>query len=249
MKPSQKTIIILFMLILLLGACAPQAEPVVQPTPTSTLAPVATATLMPTPTPIPPMLVVGGDIPCYVGPGTDYEKLAIISIGMKSELLSKDSSGEYWIIKAPDGNSQCWIESKYSTIIGLTEAISTLSAEAVPTKAPMVPAAPKNLTASSYCTPINLPGIEWRKLAQKGNVFFYVNLNWLESKGETGYRFYKDGQLLKELEMGNTGYTDKFVLNQSFVGKIVYTMEAFNENGASPTVEVVVTVPANYNCQ
>jgi hypothetical protein len=246
MKPSQKTINTLFMLILFLSACAPKAEPVIPPTATSTLAPVATATLAPTPTALPPLLVVGGDIPCYAGPGPDFEKLALISIGMKSDLLSKDSNGEYWIIKAPDGSSQCWIESRYSTIIGQAEAIPTLSADAVPTKAPITPTAPKNLTASKYCTYINSILVD-RNTRLKNRMLF-VKLDWLEGKDETGYRLFKDGLLVKEVEMGNTGLTDQFTVRKGFVGKFVYTLEAFNENGTSPTVEVEVVIHAT-DCQ
>ncbi len=238
MKPSQKIITTLLMLTLFLSACAPRAESI-PPTATPSPVPTATVTPAPTPTPIPPMLVVGGDIPCYAGPGSDYETLTAISIVMTVKVLSKDSNGDYWIVKTPDGSSQCWIESKYSTIIGQAEAIPTLSAEAVPTKIVVLPESPGNLTVSATCVAILDARSPWNSPKAGDKKTFYVKLMWADSKNETGYRIYKDGVLLAELEKNTIEYTDSFVADKSINGKFVYTLEAINDAGVSPTIEVV----------
>lgn len=212
----------------------------VPPTVTPSPVPMATDTHAPTSTPVPPMLMVGGDIPCYAGPGPDYETVATISIVITVEVLSKDSKGDFWIVKTPDGNNQCWIESKYSTIIGQANTIPALAAEAVPTRTMILPVTPNNLTAAVSCNPIREYNGGWPRATDKKTVF--IKLHWINIEKETGVRLFKNGALLTEIQANISDYTDEFVLEKGSPVKVLYTLEAFNEFGASPTIEVAVFV-------
>ncbi|MBI5296102.1 MAG: hypothetical protein HY869_11560 [Chloroflexi bacterium] len=237
-------IISLFVFVLLVSACAPQAETATlppEPSPIPTPTEISTPTPMPTATPLQPVLMVGGDIPCYAGPGPDYGTLAMLSIGMKAEVLSKDSTGAYWIVQSPLGNGSCWTESRYATIIGQAEGVPVLAANAVPTKAINLPDTPRRFTATTTCVAIrdsrDSRGV--RRVGDKQN--FFVYLSWSNIKEESGYRLYRDNILLVELEMDTSQYTDNFIIEKNKAMYVVYTLEAFNDNGASPTIQTTVT--------
>jgi hypothetical protein len=185
--------------------------------------------------------MVGGDIPCYAGPGPDYETLAVLSIGMKAEVLSKDGSGEYWIVQSPLGNGSCWTESRYATIIGQVEGIPVLATDAVPTKAINLPDTPRRFTATTTCVAIqdvrDSRGVP--RAGDKQN--FFVYLSWSNIKGEAGYRLYRDNILLVELEMDTSQYTDNFIIEKSKPKYVIYTLEAFNDDGTAPTIQTTVT--------
>jgi hypothetical protein len=241
---THSIIISLLVFVLMVSACAPQAEtatlpPASRPTPAPTE--TSTPTPMPTATPLPPVLMVGGDIPCYAGPGPGYETLAVLSIGMKTEVLSKDSTGEYWIVQSPLGNGSCWTESRYATIIGQMEGIPVLAANAVPTETINLPDTPRRLTATTTCVAIR-DNRDSRGTRRAGDTKkFFVYLNWSNIERETGFRLYRDGILLVELELNTLQFTDNFILEKNKPMHVIYTLEAFNDNGASPTIHTAVT--------
>ena len=238
MKSHAQISTILLVLLLTLSACAPQATAVPF---TETPLPAPTATpLPPTATPLPPLLMVGGDVPCYAGPGPDYESLATLVIGMKVEVLSKDSTGEYWIVQSPAGNGQCWTESRYATILGPSDGIPVLAADAVPTLYVAIPGIPDKFKIELSCAPTGSePGAYW--VNHKTGQAVLVSMGWLDSKNETGYRIYKDGLVLVELSAGVLEYQDSITLEKGTPTSFTYSLTAFNEEGESQKVELQVS--------
>ena len=238
MKSHTQILITLLALALILSACTPQATAVPS---TDTPHPVPTATpLPPTPTPLPPLLMVGGDIPCYAGPGPDYDTLATLVIGAKVEVLSQDGTGEYCIVQSPAGNGQCWTESRYATIVGSSEGIPVLAADAVPTRVIVIPEIPNKFKVDLSCTFTDrVPGKYG--LSQKTGWTVLVLLKWLDSKNETGYRIYKDGVLLIELKKGVLEYQDAIFLEKGTPTSFRYAVTALNDQGESPKTELQIS--------
>lgn len=237
---THSIIISLLVFILLVSACAPQAETAtLPPEPSPIPAPTETSTPMPTATPLPPVLMVGGDIPCYAGPGPDYETLVMLSIGMKAEVLSKDSTGAYWIVQSPLGNGSCWTESRYATIIGQVEGIPVLAANAVPTKTIATPLAPSKLVVDFSCI-ITEKVLGNYGLGHKSAQAIAVKLMWFDAKNETGYRIYKDGILLIELGPDVVEYQDLIPDEKGVPTKFMYALEAYNEYGSTQKLEIEI---------
>ncbi len=223
---------------LLFSACLPASnQPVATVIPTVTEPPTAS----PSPT-IPasatPALMTGGDIPCYAGPGADYEVAAVLGIGVKAEVLAKDSGGEYWIIRIPGVSDRCWIETRYATILGTPETIPTLMVESLPTKIiPRVPA-PSRLDARASCVPI----AGNRTVGTKVEYRILIRLGWPPVKGESGFRLYKEGALVTELDADLNNYDYWLVPEPDMPVSIKLSIEAFNEYGPSEPVETFIRV-------
>lgn len=215
----------------LLAACSPPGTELPE------LAPTASPTSPPTPAP--PVLMVGGDVPCYSGPGVDYAVTATIVIGNRAEVVGLDEGGEFWIIRPPAGDGQCWVERRYATLIGKVEDVPTLMPASLPTKPAATPAAPKGFYGSAIC--IFSQGQEHQDAAEANRI--HVQLNWTDVTGEAGYQIYKDGALLAELQANMVRYDDWFVLSRSIPGQYTYAIEAFNAHGSSARVEVRITIP------
>jgi hypothetical protein len=219
-------------------ACSPAAAPV-------SLAETATPELAPTPTsqptPVPAMLMVGGDIPCYAGPATDYQVAVTISIGQKADVLGMDEGGEFWIIKNPEDGPQCWIEVRYSTILGEADSIPTLIVESLPTK--MIPTmqAPRDFTGTLTCVFFH-SNLYTNNSAEHRVV---VRLKWRDIKGEQGYRLFRNGVLVAEIGSNSTSFEDWFIWSPGLEPQHIYRLEAYDESGLSSSVELELEVTKN----
>ncbi|MBT3336328.1 MAG: hypothetical protein HN855_04605 [Anaerolineae bacterium] len=85
-----------------------------------------------TSTPSVPMISVSVDTHCRSGPGQGYESLGALTVGKKAEVVGKRTSHEYWIIKNPDKNGECWLWGYYATVTGDTSGLPEYSIPPVP---------------------------------------------------------------------------------------------------------------------
>lgn len=241
MKSHAKILTLLFALTLALSACTPQtatAPSIDTPQPSPTATP-----LPPTATPLPPVLMVGGDVPCYAGPGADYEIMTTISIGMKMEVLSRDGTGEYWIVKSLAGDGQCWTESRYATIVGQAENIPILAADAIPTTALRPPQAPKKFDVSATCIVTSRGNNNPFHPSKEVEKAISIILTWSAVDSEQGYRIYKDGVLLVELEKGILEYKEVIPDERGRLPvQTVYSLEAYNSDGSSPRLDATIAI-------
>jgi len=102
---------------------------------TATLIPSPTepATAEPTLTLGPAMISVSVDTNCRVGPGAIFERVGILLIGEVAPVLGRDSTGQYWYIKNPDGVPEnCWVWGEYATITGNTLPLLFMTAAPPP---------------------------------------------------------------------------------------------------------------------
>lgn len=101
------------------------------PAPTSTATQPPTATLTPTPDQI--LIGVTGDTFCRTGPGSVYDRRAVLNTDQTAEILAKDPTGAFWYITNPDGEGECWIWGNYATPEGPTDQLPVFTPPPSPT--------------------------------------------------------------------------------------------------------------------
>lgn len=95
--------------------------------------PTLTATANPTSSSPAPTISVSVGTNCRTGPGKGYDYIGELREGESAEVIGKKPSYNYWIIKNPDADGECWLWGEYATVTGDT---STLKEYAVPTLPP-----------------------------------------------------------------------------------------------------------------
>ncbi|MBG0786145.1 MAG: SH3 domain-containing protein [Anaerolineaceae bacterium] len=80
-------------------------------------------------TPVPPgvtSLTVSVDTNCRSGPGLGYQIVDGVFVGQTVEVLGKDASGAYYIVKSPQGYT-CWLWSHYATLNGDPNTLTVMT--------------------------------------------------------------------------------------------------------------------------
>jgi hypothetical protein len=201
-------------------AAATESLPAVQPSsPTITL----------TPTPSIPMVRVSEDTNCRSGPGKDFDHKGVLLTGEQAEVVGKNESLDYWIIKNPDSSGTCWLWGRYATVEGDVSGLPEI--ESPPTPTPATPKAPTGLSAAPVCKTMLLPAPHLDMT--------HVDLTWTDkADNEDGYNIYRDGNLIDTLGPNSESYAeDPPDLSHT------YQVEAFNAAGASAKKNVSVSCP------
>ena len=168
-------------------------SPVPQVTSTiGTTGPAATIT----PTYSVPMLTLREQTNCRTGPGQDYEVLFTYLKGAKVEIIGNYPQENYWLVKSTESpTGVCWLWGEYADVIGSYWAVASVTPPATATIAP--PQAPSIQ--------------KWDFSCGLGTMTF--TMSWTDrATNETGYRVYRDGELLAELPANSTSYTDSIAL-------------------------------------
>lgn len=104
-------------------------------TPTASLTPTITLTSTPTV----PMASVSTNTNCRSGPGKNYEKLGVVTVGEKTEIVGIGSTGYYYIVVNPDNPSGlCWLWDKYVTVHGDISQLPQMTPLPSPTPEPTI---------------------------------------------------------------------------------------------------------------
>jgi hypothetical protein len=115
-------------------------EPVDQPaaaTSTQTLMPslTLTPTITLTSTLDTPIVSVRVDTNCRTGPGKIYDYIGALLNGESAEVVGVSMDGQYWIIKNPDQNGECWLWGNNATVAGPTDNLPKYTPPPTPTPA------------------------------------------------------------------------------------------------------------------
>jgi hypothetical protein len=111
-------------------------DPDVQaPTSTQTLMPSSTLTptITLTPTQDKPMVSISTDTNCRTGPGKIYDYIGALLVGEMAEVVGQSMDGQYWIIKNPDQNGECWLWGQYASVSGATTGLPKYTPPPTPT--------------------------------------------------------------------------------------------------------------------
>ena len=193
---------------------------------TETPSPTASITL--TSTSSVPMVTVSKDTNCRTGPGKEYDYLGALLIGETAEVIGKNTVTDYWIIKNPDRDGNCWLWGNYATVTG---DVSKLPEAAIPpTPTPATPEAPKGLSANKICF---FNGVNY-------DLGGFVS--WNDSTNETGYNVYMNDVLLVSLPANSTT-TALPAMVMVPGGSFQISVEAFNSSGKSAKKSTQITCP------
>jgi hypothetical protein len=105
-------------------------------TPEFTFTPSFTPTPTFTLTPSAPLVSVSVQTNCRSGPGTAYESIGILNVGVLAQVVGRNAQSDYWIIKL--GSSPvitCWLWGQYATLSGDTSALPVIVPPPTPTSA------------------------------------------------------------------------------------------------------------------
>ncbi len=208
------------------------APPTETPTPQFTSTPESTAT------PSVPIVTVSTNTNCRTGPGTVYDLIGALNVGQSAEVVGKFPGGGYWIIKTPGSSGTCWLWSQYATVSGNTSNLPDYPAPPTPT--PSIPAAATNFNVNISCS-LQVNPVYQNKVT--------INMSWTDNAtNETGYRVFRNGELLKTLDANTTSTGDETTLPAiwiigSPVPSVTYAVEAYNATGASARVSETVSCP------
>lgn len=201
-------------------------EPPAQINSTDTPIPAATITL--TPSPGITTLTVSANTNCRSGPGKEYDYLGALLIGKSAEVVGKNTTSGYWIIKNPERAGNCWLWGNYATVSGDTSTLQEFPIPATPT--PSAPNAVKGLTANKICF---FNGVNYDL-----NGF----ISWEDVSNEEGYRIYLNGAVF----MGVPADTVNAAIPNLIVvpgGSIKMAVEAYNPAGKSAKKSVEIVCP------
>lgn len=180
--------------------------------------PTLAATMTITPTYSAPMLVVHEQTNCRAGPGQDYEVIFTYLPNKKLEIVGRYEIENYWLVKSAESpTGQCWLWGEFVEVSGSYWAVSSVTPPPTATKAP--PNAPSFQSWDYLC---EFNGV---------NNTLTVQLTWTDkSNNETGFRLFRNGELVADLPADSTSYTDKFDIDS---GELVgYRLDAYNSTGA-----------------
>ena len=70
---------------------------------------------------------------CRTGPGVNYPRLSPLQAGKEAELIGRDASWTYWVIKDPGRTGQnCWLWGYYASTTGNLKALKVFTAPTPP---------------------------------------------------------------------------------------------------------------------
>lgn len=171
-----------------------------------------------TPTYSVPMLTVREQTNCRTGPGQDYEVVFTYLSGKKLEIVGRYDPDNYWLVKSDESpGGTCWLWGEYVDVVGSYWVVSSVTPPPTVTKPPP-----------------GEPSVEWiYECAYNGiNDDLIVTLQWTDNaNNETGFRVFRDGELIAELPADSTTYTDTVAVDTG--EETSYRVEAYNSTGGS----------------
>ncbi|OQB86582.1 MAG: SH3 domain-containing protein [Chloroflexi bacterium ADurb.Bin120] len=113
----------------------PTLQPTEAPTSAPTEAPTSTPTdmLTSTPTSAVPLAQVSVPTNCRTGPGIIFDQVSILDVGRQVEVIARNASGTYWVVRNPGGEGTCWLWDQYVTITGSTADLPIWDSPPTPT--------------------------------------------------------------------------------------------------------------------
>ncbi|MBI4731256.1 MAG: SH3 domain-containing protein [Chloroflexi bacterium] len=83
-----------------------------------------------------PLVSVSMDTNCRSGPDKQYDKLGVLLVGEKAEVVGRNTVANYWVIENPDAPGTCWLWGMYATIEGDTTNLPEITPPPTPTSPP-----------------------------------------------------------------------------------------------------------------
>ncbi len=185
---------------------------------------------------------------CRTGPGQAYPSIFGLPVGQIAEVVGKNTSTNYWIIKIPNGAGTCWLWGQYATVTGDTSALPTVAIPPTPTPTitptPKVTVTPTSTTALAPAAPSNASAVLLTCVTNNFIQTVTATFTWTDnSNNETGFNIYAnanfaDGSSVDQLLTSVGPNTTSYTVTATALSKIppVIKVEAFNNTGSSTRV-------------
>ncbi len=195
-----------------------------------------------------PTVTVSTATNCRTGPGQAYPSIFGLPVGQIAEVVGKNTSTNYWIIKIPNGAGTCWLWGQYATVTGDTSALPTVAIPPTPTptitNTPKVTVTPTPTTALAPAAPSNASAVLLSCVTNNFIQTFTATFTWTDnSNNETGFNIYAnanfaDGSSVDQLLTSVGPNTTSYTVTATALSKIpsVIKVEAFNNTGSSTRV-------------
>ncbi len=151
---------------------------------------------------------------CRKGPAANYHAITFLIKGTTYNVIGRDSASSWWQVQAP-GNVTCWVAGTDVTRQGAVEQVAIA-------QAPPLPGMPVPFVSSYVCNSSN------RTLG--------VSLNWVAAPNVIGYRIFRNGTQVADVDSTMTSFHDDAPLGVS----LVYELQAYNDNGEAPILSTNV---------
>lgn len=170
-----------------------------------------------TPTYSTPMLTVLQQTNCREGPGQDYQVIFTYLADVKLEIIGRYDPTNFWLVKSLESKTgTCWMWGEYVEVTGSYWVVPTVTPPPTATQPP--PKAP-SIT-------------KWDFSCSGGNMTF--NLLWEDrATNETGYRIFRDGEMVAELPANSTAWTETIALESG--ESVAYYLQVYGPSGTVNT--------------
>lgn len=202
----------------------------VSPAAQTTMTAVSTATTAtsagkPTTTPTysTPMLTILQQTNCREGPGQDYQVIFTYLAKVKLEIIGRYDPTNFWLVKSPESKTgTCWLWGEYTEATGSYWVVPTLTPPPTATLPPPQAPSVKN----------------WDFSCSGGNMTF--TMQWEDrAANETGYKVYRDGDVVAELPANSTAWNETIPLEN---GKSVsYYLQVYGPSGTVNTSTIKIS--------
>jgi len=191
---------------------------------------------------------------CRTGPGQAYPSIFGLPVGQSAEVVGKNTSTNYWIIKIPNGAGTCWLWGQYATVTGDTSTLPTVAIPPTPTPTitptPKVTATPTATTAVAPAAPSNTNAVLLACVTNNFVQTLTVTVTWADnSSNETGFNIYAnanfaDGSSVDQLLTSVGPNTTSITVTATALSKLppAIKVEAFNSAGSSKRVSANVDI-------
>jgi uncharacterized protein YgiM (DUF1202 family) len=156
---------------------------------------------------------------CRTGPGVNYEGVTQILPSDSVEVIGFYPPN-YWIVSTNAG--ACWVSGEFVTPSGSLATVPTVTAPATPQSG-----SPENVSLQSW-------NISCNYATNEAN----VTIEWSDKDGETGYRVFRNNELVAELSANSSQFTETItLLSGQSAG---YYVVAFNIAGETSSKSITL---------
>jgi len=157
---------------------------------------------------------------CRTGPGVNYERITQITPQDAVEIIGFYPPN-YWVVSTDAG--PCWVAGEFVTPSGSLAAVPTVTAPPTPQGG-----APDNVSLQQW-------NIDCNYATNEAN----VTIRWTDKEDESGYRIFRNNELIAELVANSNTFTETIsLLSGQSVG---YYVVAFNAVGDTFSKSITLT--------
>lgn len=156
---------------------------------------------------------------CRTGPGVNYQRLTQIQPNEPVKIIGFYPPN-YWVVSTNAGT--CWVAGQFVTPAGNISAVPTVTAPPTPQGG-----APQNVSIRNYNNSCDY-------VTNQSNIY----IEWADKDGETGYRVFRNNELVVELPADSGTFVESITLLSG--QSVSYYITAFNAAGEASSTSIAM---------